>query len=129
MIKKYLFENIKDILSDGHIENYKIKQKFIINEIFKDKKLNKEIYKQFYNNFLNFEIDDLFMKTQDLLYRLDVLIDQYFIKEKGLSEPKDIIYDLKQLMNDDIDLTSGTDYTEDMEQLFDFDLSERDVSI
>lgn len=129
MIREDFFENVKYILSDGIVEGYKLQQKEVLKEIFKDKELNDSLYNEFYNNFIGFERDDNLMKTQDLMYRLDVLVDQYIVKEKGISDIDSIKDNIKELMNNYIDLYSAVDFDENYEELFeDYDF-ERDVNL
>lgn len=120
-ISNYI-DNIDYTLYEGQVENYKLKQKEILRQIFNDNNLSYSIYKKFQHNFTCAE-SDLLMKTNDMIYRLDRLVNEFIIGEKELKDIDSIKDELKYLIDDGIDLYSAVNYgDESFDEIFD-DLS------
>lgn len=124
MITEKVFkDNIDDILSMGIIENRTLTQIDILKDIFKDDNLTHVFFINFENNYpIEYESDDLFMKTQDFVYRLHYAINDWLMPMHNIVDIDDIKSILKDLINGDIDLYSAVSYDEsDKEMLEEFE--------
>ena len=84
MIRKKEFDsNIKQIINEAKIENVDIKNIDILKQILNDKRINKSLYDGFCKNYedeYGSNMDFIFMKIEDMLYRLHLLINYNFIE-------------------------------------------------
>lgn len=117
------FNNIiNDILDNGNIENIPIPNVDLIKSIVLDSNLNKILFKKFKNNYKSIYGDDLenfYMKVQDLLYRLHLLINHILINNLDVNK-EEVIYDAiySYVINDSISLYDAVNYDDtDLEEL------------
>lgn len=119
---KQFNNNINDILDNGNIENIPIPNVDLIKSIVLDTNLNKILFKKFKNNYKSIYGDDLenfYMKVQDLLYRLHLLINHILINNLDVNK-EEVIYDAiySYVINDSISLYDAVNYDDtDLEEL------------
>lgn len=119
---KQFNNNINDILDNGNIENIPIPNADLIKSIVLDSKLNKILFKNFKNNYKSIYGDDLenfYMKVQDLLYRLHLLVNYILINNLDVNK-EEVIYDAiySYVINDSISLYDAVNYDDtDLEEL------------
>ena len=119
---KQFNNNINDILDNGNIENIPIPNVDLIKSIVLDSNLNKILFKKFKNNYKSIYGDDLenfYMKVQDLLYRLHLLINHILINNLDVNK-EEVIYDAiySYVINDSISLYDAVNYDDtDLEEL------------
>ena len=119
---KQFNNNINDILDNGNIENIPIPNVDLIKSIVLDSNLNKILFKKFKNNYKSIYGDDLenfYMKIQDLLYRLHLLINHILINNLDVNK-EEVIYDAiySYVINDSISLYDAVNYDDtDLEEL------------
>lgn len=110
-MKDQFKENISSILEDKNVESIPLKNIEILNYIFYDKELLNQMYKHFEDNFnLEFEDDDLYMKTEDFVYRLNMLVNDCIIPKYDFQDKEDIKNKVQELVDNNIDLYSGVSY-------------------
>lgn len=103
----------REILEDEIIEGQyiDIKSEHYIRTLLNDYQFVKRIYKPFYDNLINnCSIDEMYMKVQDCLYRLDMLISKVLIKKYNINDYEDIKDKIEKLIDDNIDLYSAVSY-------------------
>ncbi len=117
-------KNIIDILNIGSIESIKIFNNDLIRDVVLDKNLNEILFKKFKNNYeciYGDDIDNFYMKTQDLLYRLNLLINNIIIDKLNISNEKEIynvVY--SYVTNDSVCLYDAVNYDNtDLQELND----------
>lgn len=109
--KEQFKENISSILEDKNVESIPLKNIEILNYILNDKELLNQMYKHFEDNFnLEFEEDDLYMKTEDFVYRLNMLVNDFVIPKYDFHDKEDIKNKVQELVDSNIDLYSGVSY-------------------
>lgn len=119
---KQFNNNINDILDNGNIENIPIPNVDLIKSIVLDTNLNKILFKKFKNNYKSIYGDNLenfYMKVQDLLYRLHLLINHILINNLDVNK-EEVIYDAiySYVINDSISLYDAVNYDDtDLEEL------------
>lgn len=87
MNKSDFNNNITQILDSKRIENISLKNVNFIKNIIFDKHINKQLYKNFKENYEISYGDDLewlYMKTEDLVYRINLLVNNCIIDKYGL---------------------------------------------
>ena len=103
---KKLFDNaIEDIINDKKINNISLKNIDIIKYVLNDKNMNKKLYKNFKNNYESIYGDDiecLYMKVEDMIYRCHLLINSVIIDKYGITD--------KNSIKDAINLYLDSDY-------------------
>ncbi len=128
----YFFKNASNILENGEIENIKIKNIDILESIFRDSDLADKLYNGFIKNY-NSEYDNndmLLTKTNDFMYRLSLLINDFLIPVHKIDETKDIKDALNYLLEKDIDLYSAVSYDpSDMEIIEEFESEFKSIDI
>ena len=120
MTNKIFIDNINDILKNKKIENVPIINVNLIKRLLKDKELNKELFKQYQTNYINsVNEDDLYyLKTEDLIYRLNIFVNYIIIGKLKITDFNEI---KKMILNsiNDIDLVSSVDYnSNDIKEMF-----------
>lgn len=111
--KEQFKENISSILEDKNVESIPLKNIEILNYILNDEELLNQMYKHFEDNFnLEFEEDDLYMKTEDFVYRLNMLVNDFVIPKYDFHDKEDIKNKVQELVDSNIDLYSGVSYDE-----------------
>ncbi len=132
MKEKYT-DCINYILNDGIIENHNIENIDIIRNILNDSEVGNRIYENFMHNFsLDFDEEDLSMKVQDLIYRINILINDCIIPKNNISDYDDIRKIIGETLNQDIDLYSAVSYDDtdnDLQDEFNSILVEKDFNI
>lgn len=95
------------------MESIPLKNIEILNYILNDEELLNQMYKHFEDNFnLEFEEDDLYMKTEDFVYRLNMLVNDFVIPKYDFHDKEDIKNKVQELVDSNIDLYSGVSYDE-----------------
>lgn len=119
---KQFNDNINDILDSGNIENISIPNVDLIKRIILNVNLNKILFKKFKDNYKSTYGDDLenfYMKVQDLLYRLHLLINHILISSLDVTKEEDIfdaIY--SYIVNDSLSLYDAVNYDDtDLEEI------------
>lgn len=119
---KQFNDNINDILDSGNIESISIPNVDLIKRIVLNVNLNKIIFKKFKDNYKSTYGDDLenfYMKVQDLLYRLHLLINHILISSLDVTKEEDIfdaIY--SYIVNDTLSLYDAVNYDDtDLEEI------------
>lgn len=120
MTNEIFNDNINDILKNKKIENVPIINVNLIKRLLKDKELNKELFKQYQTNYINsVNEDDLYyLKTEDLIYRLNIFVNYIIIGKLKITDFNEI---KKMILNsiNDIDLVSSVDYnSNDIKEMF-----------
>jgi len=119
---KLFNDNINDILDNGNIENIPIPNADLIKSIILDNNLNKILFDKFKSNYKSTYGNDLeyfYMKVQDLLYRLHLLINHILINNLDLDK-EEYIYDAiySYVVNDSLSLYDAVNYDDtDLEEL------------
>lgn len=126
-MKKDFYDNLEDIFNSGYVENIKLNQMDTIKEIFKNKEISSALYENFKDNFNNFcEHDDLFSKTQDLVYRLNYVLENCIES----SDIDDIVDKIKISILNGMDYYSAVSYDEsDIEIKEEYEDRLSDISI
>lgn len=132
MKQKYI-DCINYILNDGVIENHSIENIDIIRNVLNDSEVGNRIYENFMHNFsLDFDEEDLSMKVQDLIYRINILVNDCIIPKNNISDYDDIRKIIDETLNQDIDLYSAVSYDDtdyDLQDEFNSILVEKDFNI
>lgn len=132
MKQKYI-DCINYILNDGVIENHSIENIDIIRNVLNDSKVGNRIYENFMHNFsLDFDEEDLSMKVQDLIYRINILVNECIIPKNNISDYDDIRKIIDETLNQDIDLYSAVSYDDtdnDLQDEFNSILVEKGFNI
>jgi len=132
MINKSDFNNnINQILDSKKIENINLKNVNILKNILSNKIINKQLYKGFKENYEKTYGDDLeclYMKTEDLVYRVNLLVNNCIIDKYGISD-ENFIKAVVLLFTEDknisfYDAVSFDDYDYEIVSEFDFELKE-----
>lgn len=115
MNREYFNQEITQILEDGKVENQNIYNSELIKSIVFDDTINVSLFEKFKSNYETLYGDDLdffVMKIQDLIYRINILINDILL-ESGIpkEELSSTIY--HYLKNDMIDFYGAVNYNED----------------
>lgn len=116
--------NINDILDEGKIENIPIPNVDMIKSIILESNLNKILFDKFKRNYKSSHGNDLeyfYMKVQDLLYRLHLLINHILINKLDIDK-EEYVYDAiySYVINDSLTLYDAVNYDDtDLEELKD----------
>ena len=116
--------NINDILDEGKIENIPIPNVEMIKSIILESNLNKILFDRFKRNYKSTYGNDLkyfYMKVQDLLYRLHLLINHILINKLDIDK-EEYVYDAiySYVINDSLTLYDAVNYDDtDLEELKD----------
>ena len=114
--------NINDILNSGTIENVPIPNVDLIKSIILENNLNYLLFDKFKKNYKSTYGDDLeffYIKIQDLLYRLHLLINHILINKLD-DNKEDYIYNAIYLyvINDSLTLYDAVNYDDtDIEEI------------
>ena len=115
MNRDYFNQEIIQILEDGKVENQNINNCELIKSIMLDETINVSLFEKFKSNYETLygnDQDFFVMKIQDLVYRVNILINDVLL-ESGI--PKEELYDTiyHYIKNDMIDFYSAVNYNED----------------
>lgn len=114
MIRNNFNIEIKNILDTGKIENISIENIDLIKTILSDDEINEKLYIGFCKNYEDeFENDNSFFitKIQDMLYRINLLVNKNLIEMYGVNDDfliKEVFKNI--LQNKNIDLYSAVSY-------------------
>ena len=128
MNRKNFNDCINDVLSSGNIEGIEIKNIDLIKNIVLEENLNNILFNGFKENYeLEYDNDlsNFVMKVQDLLYRVNLLVNNILIDEYNIAEENNISNLINSLAEADaINLYGAVSYDDsDMEELhIDLDL-------
>lgn len=131
MNKNDFNNNINQILNSKKIENINLKNVNILKYILSNKIINKQLYKGFKENYEKTYGDDLeylYMKIEDLVYRVNLLVNNCIIDKYGISD-ENFIKSVVLLFIEDknisfYDAVSFDDYDYEIVSEFDFELKE-----
>ena len=91
---KKLFDNaIENIINDKKVNNIPLKNINTIKYVLNDKNMNKKLYKKFkinYENIYGDDIECLYMKVEDMIYRCHLLINSVIIDKYGITDNNSI---------------------------------------
>lgn len=115
MNREYFNQEITQILEDGKVENITINNCETIKKIILDDAINIPLFKNFKLNYESTfdDLDSFVLKVQDLVYRLNIFVNNILI-ENGIKK-EDELYDtiLHCVTEDTIDFYSAVSYNED----------------
>lgn len=111
-IMKNIFKaNLNSFLNDKAVENIPLKNVSVLSYLINEDDLFDNMYNHFKKEFNSlFEINDLYMKSEDFMYRLNLLVNDYIIPRYGNINNHDIKEKVKELVNRNIDLYSSVSY-------------------
>ncbi len=127
-MKENFIKNIYYILEEDEVTKKQFKNKDLLKKVLRDKKTFNFLFKKFTYEFNNlFEKDDLLMKTEDFIFRLNLLINEV-LKPKGYTKIEDI---RETIIENDFDLYSAIDCNDNMDVIEEFisELNETGVRI
>ena len=127
-MKENFIKNIYYILEEDEVTKKQFKNKDLLKKVLRDKKTFNFLFKKFTYEFNNlFENDDLLMKTEDFIFRLNLLINEV-LKPKGYTKIEDI---RETIIENDFDLYSAIDCNDNMDVIEEFisELNETGVRI
>lgn len=131
-MKENYIDNINSLLSDGLIENIELRNIDILHSILFDDNIGVSLYKGFENNFYADSIDyeDLYSKTEDMIYRLHLLVNEYLIKEHNIQDETSIKKVVNDLIDKGADFYSSVSFDEnDNEIIEDYDLLYNELGV
>lgn len=110
-MKEQFKENLSLILENKNVGGVTLRNVNLLKEILNDKPLFDEMYKQFENNFIiNCDENDLYTKSEDYMYRLNMLVNDCLIPNYDLNEIENIKRRISELVYQEIDLYSAVSY-------------------
>ena len=130
MKKEYLY-NIESILQEGTIENIKLENIDILKVVMNDNEISNLLYQNFKNN-LQLGCEDIIMKTQDLVYRINYCINNCLLEKQNFNNYELIKSAIKELINKGADFYSAVSYDDfDNEMIDEFEslLDGKDISL
>lgn len=110
---KIFNKNVKSILEKEMVENYKLINIDLEEEIIFDKNNNIKIFNDFINYYKNIygnDLSNLFMKTQDFIYQLNLIIN--VLINIGYSDKRIVNETYNLLKENNIDIFESCDYSE-----------------
>lgn len=131
-MKKDYINNINSMLNDGSVENIPIKNIDILKSIFFSDDIGDSLYKNFKRNFnsTDHDIDDLYCKTEDLVYHIHLLVNEYLIPTHDLHDDDCIKEVVKDLINKGADFYDAVSYDDfDNEIIEEYDLLYGDIGV
>ena len=122
MNRKNFNDCINDVLSSGNIEGIEIKNIDLIKNIVLEENLNNILFNGFKENYeLEYDNDlsNFVMKVQDLLYRVNLLVNNILIDEYNIAEENNTSNLINSLAEADaINLYGAVSYDDsDIEEL------------
>lgn len=110
-MKNIFKANLNSFLNDKAVENIPLKNVSVLSYLINEDDLFDNMYNHFKKEFNSlFEINDLYMKSEDFMYRLNLLVNDYIIPRYGNINNHDIKEKVKELVNRNIDLYSSVSY-------------------
>ena len=106
-------KNVKSILDKEQVENYKLINIDLEEEIIFNKNNNKKIFNDFINYYKNIyenDLSNLFMKTQDFVYQLNLIINELI--NIGYSDKRIVNESYNLIKENNIDIFEACDYSE-----------------
>lgn len=130
MKKDYLY-NVESILQEEKIENIKLENIDILKAVMNDNEISNLLYKNFKNN-LPLGCEDIIMKTQDLVYRVNYCINNCLLEKQNSNNYELIKTTVKELIDKGADFYSAVSYDafdKEMIDEFNFLLDGKDIGI
>ena len=132
-MKEQFLNNINSIFEYKNVEGIPLQRLDILKDIIRDKDLFDMMYSKFSRYFDDyFDEDDLSMKTEDFIYRLNYLINNWMIPIHHINNIEDIKSTLNGLIKKDVDLYGAVSFDDsDKEMLDEFEelFYSKDLSI
>lgn len=111
-MKEQFIDNINDILDNKQIEGISLERVDLLKSVLQDQKLFNKLYRNFNNYFIdNFNEDELYLKTEDFVYRLHYAINHWLIPIHHIND-SDVIKTLHNLVDNGINLYESVSYDE-----------------
>lgn len=123
---KKLFDNaVRDIIDSKSVNNIPLKNIETIKYVLNDKDINKRIYKMFKEDYVvvfGNDKDYLFMKVEDMVYRVNLIINSIIIDLYGITDKNTIKNAIVSLLdNHETYLFDGISYdSSDYEVIHDY---------
>lgn len=112
MTKNLFKENVLNIINYGQIENYyEIKNEDILKSIIHNDDLLDKLYDKFMKNYpIEYDEDDFYIKCQDFVCNLNMLVNDCLIHYYKIYDKEYIISIIEYQVDNDIDLYSAVSY-------------------
>lgn len=109
-MREQFINNINNILDSKQIEGINLERVDLLKSVFQNQELFNKLYVNFKNYFTsNFNEDELFLKTEDFVYRLHYAINNWLIPIHNLKD-SEVIKTLNNLVDNGIDLYESVSY-------------------
>ncbi len=109
-MREQFINNINNILDSKQIEGINLERVDLLKSVFQNQELFNKLYVNFKNYFTsNFNEDELFLKTEDFVYRLHYAINNWLIPIHNLND-SEVIKTLNNLVDNGIDLYESVSY-------------------
>lgn len=124
-MKKLFDDAVRDIIDSKSVNNIPLKNIEIIKYVLNDKDINKRIYKMFKEDYVvvfGNDKDYLFMKVEDMVYRVNLIINSIIIDLYGITDKNTIKSAIVSLLdNHETYLFDGISYdSSDYEVIHDY---------
>lgn len=131
-MKKEYLENVDSILNDGNVENIPLKNIDILKSIFHDDEVGDSLYKNFEDNYhlISSDLDDLYSKCGDLIYRMNLLVNDCLIVKYEVNDESSIKEIINDFISNDADFYSAVSYDDfDNEIIDEFEMLYNEVGV
>jgi len=124
-MKKLFDDAVRDIIDSKSVNNIPLKNIETIKYVLNDKDINKRIYKMFKEDYVvvfGNDKDYLFMKVEDMVYRVNLIINSIIIDLYGITDKNTIKNAIVSLLdNHETYLFDGISYdSSDYEVIHDY---------
>ena len=124
-MKKLFDDAVRDIIDSKSVNNIPLKNIETIKYVLNDKDINKRIYKMFKEDYVvvfGNDKDYLFMKVEDMVYRVNLIINSIIIDLYGITDKNTIKSAIVSLLdNHETYLFDGISYdSSDYEVIHDY---------
>ena len=124
-MKKLFDDAVRDIIDSKSVNNIPLKNIETIKYVLNDKDINKRIYKMFKEDYVvvfGNDKDYLFMKVEDMVYRVNLIINSIIIDLYGITDKNTIKSAIVSLLdNNETYLFDGISYdSSDYEVIHDY---------
>lgn len=124
-MKKLFDDAVRDIIDSKSVNNIPLKNIETIKYVLNDKDINKRIYKMFKEDYVvvfGNDKDYLFMKVEDMVYRVNLIINSIIIDLYGITDKNTIKSAIVSLLdNHETYLFDGISYdSNDYEVIHDY---------
>lgn len=132
-MKNIFKANLISLLHDKNVESIPLKNINVLSFLINEDDIFDKMYNLFQKEFISsFKIDDLYMKSEDFIYRLNLLVNEYIIPNYGYVDNYQIKYKLEKLIDAGVDLYSAVSYDDTdiivLEEFYEFD-SRKDLRV